>query len=446
MDYYTLAIDMVKKAQRAGASQSEVCLQFGTYFSLNVHKGQVEVLTNARPRILTLRVFCGNRMSFGTLSNFTPVIVNNFVEDIVTSARLTESDPFNGLPEPDLSSVQVQDLKLYDPSGEHISIDEKIDWLKEMEAAAYAVDEKITQVHSCYQEALNTTLVVNSETVFREFSGSVYKVSCKTIASSDGRRQTGNYSVMKRYLKELPCPTEIATKAAQQGLRQLKARKVATQKVPVIFEGKVAGKFWLWISRLLNGDFIQNKKSFLQGKLGTEIAKKNVTVIDDGTILGGIGSSPFDGEGVSTQKTVLIKQGILNSYLHNTYTARVTGAKTTGNALRMANGAVKVGYSNFYLQPGEDKPEDLIKSVKNGFYVTNMLIEGGDAASGNYSTGARGLWIENGELTYPVEEVTIAGNLSELLKQIEMIGNDLSLEWALASPTFKVAALTVSGK
>jgi PmbA protein len=184
----------------------------------------------------------------------------------------------------------------------------------------------------------------------------------------------------------------------------------------------------------------------LAGKLGEKIAGDNVTVIDDGTMIGGFGTSPFDGEGVPTRRTVVIEKGMLKSYLLNTYTARKLSMKTTGNASRGLAGTPGIGAGNFYLEPGTKTAQQILAGVKNGFYVTEFLGFGVNLVTGDFSRGASGLWIENGELTYPVEEVTVAGNLKDMFKNITEIGNDLEWRSSVAAPTFRIDGLTIAGE
>jgi PmbA protein len=221
---------------------------------------------------------------------------------------------------------------------------------------------------------------------------------------------------------------------------------VKTQQFPIIFDPLVATSILGHIFEGVNGDSVYRGASFLAGKLGQKIASSNVTLIDDGTMVGGFGTSPFDGEGIPTRRTVVIDKGVLASYLLNTYTARKLGLNTTGNASRGLAGTPGIGPGNYFLQPGARTPQQLISEVKEGLYVTEFLGMGVNLVTGDYSRGASGLWISGGELTYPVEEITVAGNLKDMFLNISEIANDLEFRGAVASPTLRIDGLTVGGE
>jgi PmbA protein len=249
-----------------------------------------------------------------------------------------------------------------------------------------------------------------------------------------------------RSFEKLEAPEDVGRRAAERALRRLGARKVPTQKAPVIFEPRAARSLLDNIFDAISGDSIYRKESFLEGKLGQNVASPGVTVVDDGTIPGLFGTSPFDDEGVPSRRTVVIENGVLRNYLLNTYTARKLGMRTTGNASRGLTGNAGVGHGNFYLENGKVSPQDLIRSLRTGFYVTELIGFGVNIVTGDYSRGAAGIWIENGELSYPVSEVTIAGTLPEMLMGIEGIGSDLEFRGSIASPTLLIREMTISGQ
>jgi PmbA protein len=229
-------------------------------------------------------------------------------------------------------------------------------------------------------------------------------------------------------------------------LRRLGARKVKTQKVPIIFDPLVSASILEHIFEGVNGDSVYRGASFLAGKLGQKVAASGVTVIDDGTMVGGFGTSPFDGEGVPTRRTVVIDEGVLSSYLLNTYTAKKLKLQTTGNASRGLAGTPGIGPGNYFLQPGSRTPQQLIGDVKEGLYVTEFLGMGVNLVTGDYSRGASGMWISNGELAYPVEEITVAGNLKDMFMNISEVANDLEFRGSVAAPTLRIDGLTVGGE
>jgi PmbA protein len=234
--------------------------------------------------------------------------------------------------------------------------------------------------------------------------------------------------------------------AASRALRRLHAVKVETQKVPVVFEPRVARGLLGNIFEAVHGMSVYRQQTFLAGKLGERVASEQVTVIDDGTIPGLFGTSPFDDEGVPSRRTVVIEKGVLKSYLLNCYAARKLGLKTTGNASRGLTGNAGIGHGNFFLEKGVEAPERILAGIPNGFYVTEVQGFGVNIVTGDYSQGAAGLWIRNGELAFPVSEVTIAGNLKEMLLGLEAVGSDLEFRGSVAAPTVKIGEMTVGGK
>jgi PmbA protein len=249
-----------------------------------------------------------------------------------------------------------------------------------------------------------------------------------------------------RTLQKLESPELVGRKAAVRTLRRLGARKVPTRRVPVVFDPMVSRSLIDHVFDAVNGDAIYRHASFLAGKLGDQIAGENITIIDDGTMVGGFGSSPFDGEGVPTRRTVVVERGVLKSYLLNTYTARKLKLQTTGNAARGLTGNPGIGCGNFYLQPGGKAPKEIIADISSGLYVTEFLGFGVNLVTGDFSRGASGLWIENGELTFPVEEITVAGNLTDMFRNISMIGSDLEFRSSIAAPTMRIEGMMVAGE
>ena len=234
--------------------------------------------------------------------------------------------------------------------------------------------------------------------------------------------------------------------AAERTVRRLGARKVETQRVPVVFEPRTARSLLDNLFQAVHGESIYRQSSFLAGKLGERIATENLTVIDDGTLPGLFGTTPFDDEGVPTRRTPVIERGVLKSYLLNTYTARKLGIKTTGNASRGLSGNAGIGHGNLFVERGERTPAQILAGISNGFYVTELIGSGVNIVTGDYSRGAAGLWIRNGELAFPVSEVTIAGNLNNMLMDMEAIGSDLEFRGSVAAPTLLIREMTVGGR
>ena len=254
------------------------------------------------------------------------------------------------------------------------------------------------------------------------------------------------WSSSARAASGLESPEVVGRKAAERAIRRLGARKVPTQKVPVIFEPRTARSLLGDLFDAVNGGAIYRHASFLAGKLGEKIASEHLTIIDDATLPGLFGTSPFDDEGCPSRRTVVIEKGVLKSYLLNTYTARKLGLKTTGNASRGLAGAASVGPGNFFIEAGVRTEEQLIAGIKQGLYITELIGASANTVTGDYSSGAAGLWIENGELAYPVSEITVAGNLKTMLMDLEQPASNLEFRSSVAAPSILIREMTVSGQ
>jgi PmbA protein len=251
---------------------------------------------------------------------------------------------------------------------------------------------------------------------------------------------------MARGFAGLEPPEQIGRIAAERTLRRLGARKVETQRVPVVFEPRTARSLLGNIFEAVHGDSIYREASFLAFKLGEKVGSDKLNVIDDGTIPGLFGSSPFDDEGVPTRRTPVIERGVLRNYLLNTYTARKLGMRTTGNASRGLSGNAGIGHGNLFIERGSRTPAQILASISNGLYVTELIGSGVNIVTGDYSRGAVGLWIRDGELAFPVSEVTIAGNLNNMLMAMEAVGSDLEFRGSTAAPTLLIGEMTVGGR
>jgi PmbA protein len=288
-------------------------------------------------------------------------------------------------------------------------------------------------------------IYANSEGFSGEYRGSTFGGSVSPVARLNGSMQRDYWYSSNRKFSRLESPQAIGRKAAQRVLRRLGARKVTTCECPIVFDPEMAASLLRSLASAISGYALYKGASFLVGKLDSQVASELVTVIDDGTIPGALGSRPFDGEGLPIRKKVIVENGHLKSFLLDTYSGKKLGMRSTGNASRSVGDPPGVSPTNFFLQPGSYSPEDIIRSVSDGFYVTELIGFGVNMVTGDYSRGAAGVWIENGELAYPVEEVTIAGNLKEIFQNIEMVGNDLELRGRIAAPTIKIARMTVGG-
>jgi PmbA protein len=459
IDLESLASDVVARALKAGASDAEAVVREGDEFSVNVRMGEVETLKDSGSRGLGLRVFLGKRSASASTSDLTPDGIRQLVEGAMALAQVTEEDPFNGLPEPrefqivESGTASAADpLHLYYDDVYSLSGAERIEWARRCEAAALSADPRITNSDGgSFDAATGRKVFANSRGFLGGYRTSYAGVSAAPLATdSDGRMQRDGWWSSARSFAHLESPEAVGAEAARRTLRRLGARRVPTQRVPLVFSPETARTLIGSIFEAASGDAVWRSASFLAGKLGEAIAVTPLTLIDDHTLLlpsgtGGFGTSPFDGEGLPSQRNVVIENGILRTYLLNTYSARKLGLKSTHNASRGLAGTPGIGCGNLYLEPGPQSPEQILAEVQSGLYVTGLMGFGVNVVTGDYSRGATGLWIENGQLTHAVEEVTIAGNLAEMLQNITAIGNDLVFRGSVASPTLRIDGMTIAG-
>lgn len=446
MDYRELARDLLKRAAGKGATGAEVILAEDEAFSVQVRMRAVETLQSAREKRLGLRLCFGQRSATTATSDFSSESLQRLLDDTVAMAQATAEDPFGGLPDPELFSAEMPDLDLWDPEAADFPIQERIALATAAESAALDFDSRITNSEGGeYSHHDGRIVFTNTHGFTAEYRGSSVVLSVAPIAGDNGGMQRDGWYSVKRRLRNLESPEAIGRTAAQRALRRLGARKVPTQQVPVVFDPDMAASLLRSICNAASGSAIYRSASFLTGKLGQQVATTALTIMDDGRMTGHLGSKPFDGEGLPTRHTVLIRDGVLTSYLLDTYTGRKLGMPSTGNASRSLGQPPTVAPTNCHILPGPHSPEAIIHSVDRGLYLTEMIGFGVNLVTGDYSRGAVGIWIENGELAFPVEEITIAGNLKDMLQQIEMIGDDLEWRGSIAAPTLKVARMTVAG-
>jgi PmbA protein len=447
-DLKELAQDVVRRAMAGGATAAEAVVHDGAEFSTVVRMGEVETLKEAGSHAMGLRVFIGSRAASTHTSDFSLDSVRQLVEGALALAKLTSEDPHAGLPEPErLGSINA-DLQLYYEDVHSLPNEERIAQARRAEAAALKADPRIRNSEGgSFAAATNQQVLVNSLGFAGEYKSSYCTLAAVPIAQVDDCPMQRDYWFSAaRSLRKLESPEHVGKIAAERALRRLRARKIKTARVPVVFDPMVSRSLLGTIAEAVNGDAIYRGASFLAGRLAHRVGGENVTVIDDGTLPGGFGTSPFDDEGVPTQRTVVIERGILKSYLLNTYTARKLGLKTTGNAARGLAGNPGISSGNFFLQAGARSPREIIADVREGLYVTEFLGFGVNLVTGDYSRGVSGLWIQNGELAYPVEEITVAGNLREMLNHVSEIGNDLEFRSSTAAPTLRIEGMTVAGE
>ena len=442
-----LAQNIVRQAQAAGASDAECTIAEGEEFSVNVRMREVENLKEAGSRGAGLRILIGKHTGASYTSDLSSEGIAHMVKSAIELGDITTEDPHAGLPDPgDFGSIPG-DLGMYSPDIAKLDTAVKIDMAKHAEEAALSSDPRISNSEGAsFDNYVGRHVFANSRGFAGEYRSSYCSLSTSPVARDGDSMERDYWYTIARTFPGLEAPEYVGRMAAQRALRRLNAVKVETQKVPVVFEPRTARSLLDNIFEAVHGMSIYRHESFLADKLGQKVACDALTVIDDGTIPGLFGTSPFDDEGVASRRTVVIERGVLKNYLLNSYAARKLGMKTTGNASRGLTGNAGIGHGNFFIEKGVQTPEQIIAGIPNGFYVTELMGFGVNIVTGDYSRGAAGLWIRNGELAFAVSEVTIAGNLNEMLRGIEAIGSDLDFRGSVAAPTIKMGEMTVGGK
>jgi PmbA protein len=444
----SLAQWVLDEARRYGATAAEVLLASAESIAAGVRLGEVEKLKSSRERRLGLRVFVDHASASASTAEMERDSLAGFIENTVAMARLTAPDPWSGLPEPNLHPRELAELDLIDRERGMVGADEALKLARVAEAAALGTDSRIRNSEGGeFHSGLYSILFANSNGFAGEYSSSSFNLGAAPIAQSDdGRMQQGYWYTAARHFNKLEDAESVGKTAAMRALRRLGARKIKTALAPVVFDPDMAASLLRALAGAASGPSLYKGASFLVDQLGAEIMPPTVTIRDDGRMPGALGSKPFDGEGLATNRKSLVEKGVLSTYFLDCYSARKLNLSPTGNASRGVGDIPGVSPTNLYLELGPYTPEQIIKSIKQGLYVTELIGFGVNNVTGDYSRGAGGLWIEDGETAYPVQEITIAGNLKEMFRSIEMIGNDLKWRSATVSPTLKIAEMMIAGE
>jgi PmbA protein len=442
-----IAQRVVHLALDRGATDAECTVTEGDEFTAQVRMRSLETLKEAGSRAAGLRVLVGKRAGSSYSSDLSGEGLHALVASALEIAAISTEDPSAGMPDATELGALPGDLALYSDEVAALETAWKIRQAMDAEEAALAADPRIVNSEGASFDSYTGSRAFANSLGFQDaYRMSICSLGVTPVSRENGKLERDSWYTVARTAAALEPAADVGRRAAERALRRLGARKVLTAKVPIVFDPEVARTLLGHIFDAVSGDSVWRHASFLADKLGERIAPEHVTIVDDGTIPGLFGTSPFDDEGVPSRRTVVVERGILKRWLLNSYTARKLGLKTTGNAARGLTGNAGVGRGNFFLEPGTAPPADVLRGIRQGLYVTELIGQGVNVVNGDYSRGAAGLWIENGELAYPVSEITIASNLARMLSGITAVANDLRFRGSTASPTLVIEEMTVSGQ
>ncbi|MFZ6814535.1 metalloprotease PmbA [Undibacterium sp. Rencai35W] len=434
-----IAQDVLRFSREKGASDAAVEISEGGGLSISVRKGKVETIEQNRDKGIGVTVYIGQKRGNASTSDFSSASLQATVDAAYNIARFTAEDDCAGLPEADLLEKHPQDLKLCYPWL--ISAEEAIELAARTEAAAFAVDKRITNSEGAGVYVQQSHFVAaNSRGFMGGYPFSRHTISVAPIAGKGARMQRDDWYSSQRNAKKLASPEAIGRYAAERALARLNARKLDTRKCPVLFEAPLAAGLLGTFVQAVSGGALYRKSTFLLDSLGTQVFPSHIEITEDPHVIGAVGSSPFDDEGVKTQRRDVVKNGIVQGYFLSTYSARKLGMKTTGNA----GGSHNLSMTSALTQRS-DNFKAMLKKMGTGLLVTELMGEGVNYVTGDYSRGASGYWVENGVIQYPVEEITIAGNMRDMFQQIVAIGADTLTRGTKQTGSILIESMMVAG-
>lgn len=431
-----LAQDILDQAKKLGATACEAEVSEGFGQSVTVRRDEVETIEYNRDKGLGVTVYIGKQRGHASTSDFSPKAIHDTVQAALTIAKYTASDDCAGLADEALLAKDIPDLDLYHPWN--ASIEQSIELAKQCEAAAFGVDSRITNSEGASVTTQESQFVYGNSLGFVEgYPTSRHGISCAVIAEGGQGMQRDYWYATMRDAQQLESASHVGRRAGERTVRRLNARKVKTCQVPVLFEASIAAGLLGHFVSAVSGGSLYRKSSFLLDSLGKQVFAPFIQLKELPHIPKGLASSPFDNEGVATHERDIIRDGVLNGYFLSCYSARKLGMQTTGNA---------GGNHNLILQSGELDFAGLLKKMDKGLLVTELLGQGVNPVTGDYSRGAAGFWVENGEIQYPVEEITIAGNLKDMFMRIAAVGTDVEIRGSKQCGSILIESMTVAGE
>lgn len=444
MDYIKLTQSLVSRATEFGAGAAEIYLETGRELSIDVRDGEIETVGESSSAGVGFRVIVDGKMGFSHCNDLRNDALEDTLKRAIKFARLTTADKNNILPDnKGLSQVEG----LFDPELVKVPMKNKIQMALDLEKLAMK-DPRITKSSGAsYSEGWGEVYIGSTHGFLKVYKSTSCNIGVSVVAEKGEQKNTGGESCTRRYFEDLAPLEDIASKAARKAWQLLDPVMITTQRAAVIFDPEVAFSLIGGILGALSGERVLQGASFLKDYLNKSFASPLLSIVDDGIRYRGMGSAPFDGEGVPTQKRMLVEQGVLKGFIYNTIVASRAGTASTGNASRRGFTSLPdLGIHNLFVLPGSDGQADIISATSKGLLLKEVTGYGIDPVTGNFSGGASGFWIENGRVKHPVQGATIAGNAFDILKNIDMMGNDIDMNRAMAAPTFRVKEMQIGGK
>ena len=430
-----MSADVLRRAKDAGATAAEAEISLGFGQNVSVRMGETETIEYNRDKGVSVTVYFGQQKGHASTSDLSPQAIQDTVSAACNIARYTAKDEFCGLADADLMAKDIPDLDLYHPWA--LSVDDAISLAKECEASARGVDKRITNSEGASVSTYEGMFAyANSHGFNGGYATSRQGMSCSVIAEEADSMQRDYWYTTARSAKDLDSATAVGRLAGERTVRRLGSKRIKTAQVPVLFEASLASGLISHLISAISGGNLYRKSTFLLDSLGKQVMSSQITIEEQPHLLKGLASSPFDNEGVATKPRTLIKEGVLNGYMLSSYSARKLGMQSTGNA---------GGNHNLIISHGDLDLNGLLKMMGTGLLVTELLRHGINMVTGDYSRGAAGFWVENGVIVHPVEEITIAGNLQTMFKQIVAIGNDVLVQGSKQVGSILIENMTVAG-
>jgi len=420
-------------AKKLGATDASVTVGNSISETVSFRNKVLDESNRSDSLAISIETYIGKKKSSISSSNLLDDNLKTLIEKCYETTKMTPEDEFNSLPEKDLLAKNIKDLDLYDQS--HIENDKKIDYLRELEETA-SIDEKIINTESGFTENKSNFILANSDGFCNGYKSSSFSASCVTVAKNENSMERDYEFTSKCHLNDIANPSELGKTTAEHTIKKLSPKKIGSDKMSIIFDKRISKGFLSSFAGAISASSIARGTSFLKDKIKQQVFSNSINIIDKPDLIKGMGSQCFDSEGVTTENLELVKSGILNDYLIDTYNGKKLNLKSNGRSS---------GCTNLYFENGKINYDDLLKSHSKILYVTETIGHGTNLVTGDFSVGATGFLIEGGEFKYPVNEITIAGNFNEMFKKITL-ANDLEFKYSVNSPTMMIDEMTVAGK